>query len=330
MTDNTPAFLFLFLFMFLSGKVFADITKFQGHFVQGPESTVVKAAVSAITACASRLVSKKTRASALLSFERTRTSGQEVAEWLASYKLAHYTSTLDRLRLDTLRKISDMTSDDVLKVHQTFLAQNADMMQGQSLDIANLGDRIILGSAVKALKGDKRTRTITDKAFFFKDQKVKGFTVLTAQNQLELVFAKKRYHFTLVALFTFVAFPYNMYWALAYRDRQNYTPKTFSVTTYGAQISSDAGNWTDLPCIQSTGGACVFESSVLASQPDEIVQNLFDQPQLARYVKILPWTWSRMEETDKTGAGTIYAEMRVGIIGGSETGSLPFRVLAEG
>ena len=115
--------------MFLSGKVFADITKFQGHFVQGPESTVVKAAVSAITACASRLVSKKTRASALLSFERTHTSGKEVAEWLASYKLAHYTSTLDRLRLDTLRKISDMTSDDVLKVHQTFLAQNADLMQ---------------------------------------------------------------------------------------------------------------------------------------------------------------------------------------------------------
>jgi len=328
-TDNTPAFLFLFLFMFLSGKVFADITKFQGHFVQGPESTVVKAAVSAITACASRLVSKKTRASALLSFERTHTSGKEVAEWLASYKLAHYTSTLDRLRLDTLRKISDMTSDDVLKVHQTFLAQNADMMQGQSLDIANLGDRIILGSAVKALKGDKRTRTITDKAFFFKDQKVKGFTVLTAQNQLELVFAKKRYHFTLVAFFAWISL-YNMYWALAYRDRQNYTPKTFSVTTYGAQISPDAENWTDLPCIQSTGGACVFESSVLASQPDEIVQNLFDQPQLARYVKILPWTWSRMEETDKTGAGTIYAEMRVGIIGGSETGSLPFRVLAEG
>ena len=160
------------MFLFLLGKVFDAIKGFQGHFVQGAEATVLKAAVKEIADCASRLASKRTRANALVSFERKHTSGQEVAEWLASYKLAHYTSTLDRLRLDTLRKISDMTSDDVLKVHQTFLAQNADMMQGQSLDIANLGDRIISGSAVKALKGVKRTRTITDKAFFFKDQKV--------------------------------------------------------------------------------------------------------------------------------------------------------------
>ena len=203
------------------------------------------------------------------------------------------------------------------------------MLQGQSIDIANLGDRINLGSAVKSLKGDVRTRTISEKTFFFKDRMVGGFTVLTAQNQLELVFAKKRYHFILVSLFL-ATFVYNMYWALAYRDRQNYTPKTFSVTTYGVQLSADGGNWSDVPCPERTVGACVFESSILASQPDDIVRNLFDQPQLARYVRILPWTWSRMEEEDKSGAGKIYAEMRVGIIGGSEKGSLPFNVIADG
>ena len=214
-------------------------------------------------------------------------------------------------------------------MHQTFLAQNADMLQGQSIDIANLGDRINLGSAVKSLKGDKRTRTISEKVFFFKDRMVAGFTVLTAQNQLELVFAKKRYHFILVSLFL-ATFVYNMYWALAYRDRQNYTPKTFSVTTYGVQLSADGGNWSDVPCPERPVGACVFESSILASQPDDVVRNLFDQPQLARYVRILPWTWSKMDEEDKSGAGKMYAEMRVGVIGASEKGSLSFRIVADG
>jgi len=121
-----------------------------------------------------------------------------------------------------------------------------------------------------------------------------------------------------------------MYWALLYRDRQNYRPRTFSVTTYGVQLSQDAKNWSDIPCTDHAGGACVFESGILAAQPDEIVRNLFVQPELARYIKILPWTWSRMEEEENTGAGKIYAEMRLGIIGGSNTGSLSFRILTEG
>ena len=129
-----------------------------------------------------------------------------------------------------------------------------------------------------------------------------------------------------------------MYWALAYRDLQNHTQKTFSVMTYGVQLSQDGGNWSDLPCADRVGtcrapivSACIFESSVLASQPDEIVHNLFNEPQLARFVKILPWTWSRMEEKDLSlPDDTIYAEMRVGVIGVSRTGSVPFRLVADG
>jgi hypothetical protein len=312
--------------------VLFGITEFQGHFFHGPEATVVKTTVLVIAECAARVVSKKTRANALSSFERKYPSGQEVAEWLATHKLAHYTSTMDRLKLNSLRKISQMTSDDVLQVHMTFLAQNADMLQGQSIDIANLGDRISLDSAVNALKGDKRTRTISDKVFFFKDQMVAGFTVLTAQNQLELVFAKKRYHFVLVSFFL-VVFSYNVYWSLGIPNALmvlGIGAKTFSVTTYGVQLSADGGNWSDVPCPERPVGACVFESSILASQPDDIVRNLFDQPQLARYVRILPWTWSKMDEEDKSGAGKIYAEMRVGVIGASEKGSLSFRIVADG
>ena len=240
----------------------------------------------AIVECVTRVVAQKARANAQEFFQRKNSSGEEVAQWLANNKLAHYTSTIDTLRMNSLRKISEMTPDDVLNVHKTFLEQNADMMKGQFSDIANLGDRINLGSAVKALKGDKRTRSIEDQIFFSKDRKVAGFNVLSAQNQLELVFAKKRYHFFLVA-FMIGCCLYNVSNALAYWDRQNYTPKTFSVMRYGVQLSQDGGNWIDLSCADRTGVACIFESSVLASQPDKIVLNLFDQPQLARYVKIL-------------------------------------------
>ena len=49
--------------------------------------------------------------------------GEEVAEWLSSHKLAHFTSTFYAIKLNTLRKISEMTQDHVLKVHRTFLLQ---------------------------------------------------------------------------------------------------------------------------------------------------------------------------------------------------------------
>ena len=275
------------------------------------------------------MLAQKTRAVAQDTFQRKHPSGAEVSEWLANNKLAHYTSTLDGLGLNSLRKISEMTPEDVQNVHQTFLEQNSDMIQGLSLDIANLGDRINLGSAVEALNNDKRTMTLKDQVLFYKDPKVAGLNILMAQNQLELIFAKKRLHFLLIGIF-FVGSVYNMYWALMYRERQNYAPKTFSVTTYGVQLSHDATNWTDLPCADRTGGTCVFESSILASQPDAIVRHLFIQPEPVRYLKILPWTWSRMEEEDLSGAGKLHADMRVGIIGGSDTGSVPFRVLNDG
>ena len=54
---------------------------------------------------------------------------------------------------------------------------------------------------------------------------------------------------------------------------------------------------------------------------------------MARFLKIQPWTWSRMEEddlVDKESRPKQYGEMRLGIIGASNTGSIPYRVVAEG
>ena len=183
---------------------------------------------------------------------------------------------------------------------------------------------------MKELKGDKRTRTLADQVLYYKDRTVSGFNVLTAQNQLELVFTKKRYHATLVIFFVF-SFLYTLYWGMYYGDQLNYVPKTFSVTTYSLQISGDGSNWSDVKCGASV--ACVYETGQLVSEPDKVVRNVFPEAQVGRYIKVQPWTWSRMEEDDLLDAKSRYkqyAEMRLGIIGGSDTGSIPYRVVAEG
>jgi len=188
----------------------------------------------------------------------------------------------------------------------------------------------MLSSAVSDLKGDKITRTLAEQLLYYKDPTVSGFNTLTAQNQLELVFAKKRWHGLLVGFFLF-CFLYTGYWGLQYRDQLNYVPKTFSVTTYSIQISSDGRNWSDVTC--GAGVACVYESGVLVERPDEIVRNVFPETQMGRFLKIQPWTWSRMEEddlVDKESRPKQYGEMRLGIIGASDTGSIPYRVVGEG
>jgi hypothetical protein len=198
----------------------------------------------------------------------------------------------------------------------------------------------MLSAAVKELKGDKRTRTLADQLLYYKDPTVSGFNVLTAQNQLELVFAKKRYHGALVGAFV-LATLYTFYWGMEYRSQLNYAPKTFSVTTYSLQMSADGHNWSDVTCGAGAGqpapaAACVYESGVLAAKPDEVVRNVFPEAQVARFIKVQPWTWSRMEEDDLLAQSRYvtkykqYAEMRLGVIGGSDTGSIPYRVVAEG
>ena len=191
----------------------------------------------------------------------------------------------------------------------------------------------MLSSAVKSLKGDKRTRTVKEQVLFYKDPKVSGFNVLTAQNQLELVFAKKRYHGLVVVGMVLITI-YNLFWALTYRAHQiNSVPKTYSVTKYSMQLSADGGNWSDMTC--AAGLPCVFDSSTLAEKPDEIIRNVFLQEQLARFIKVLPWTWSNMEEEDLLGLTAEsrpkrFPDIRLGVIGGSDTGSIPYRVLKEG
>ena len=103
--------------------MYVDITKYQGHFLQGLESAAIPAAVSTMVDCANRVISQAMRARAEESFHKLYPQGEEVAEWLSSHKLAHFTSTFAGLKLNTLRKISEMTQDDVHKIHRTFLLQ---------------------------------------------------------------------------------------------------------------------------------------------------------------------------------------------------------------
>ena len=104
-------------------QVYNDIKKFQGHFLQGQESTAVPLAVCKVVECANQYISQAIRSRAEETFHKMYPQGEEVAEWLSSHKLAHFTSTFSALKLNTLRKISEMTQEDVLKVHRTFLLQ---------------------------------------------------------------------------------------------------------------------------------------------------------------------------------------------------------------
>ena len=142
----------------------------------------------------------------------------------------------------------------------------------------------MLSSAVSELKGDKITRTLADQLLYYKDPTVSGFNILTAQNQLELVFAKKRYHGLLVGFFVW-CFLYTGYWGLQYRDQLNYVPKTFSVTTYSVQVSGDGRNWSDVTCGAGVAWACAMVAFVAARAPLRVLRRCFGRVAAAGAVR---------------------------------------------
>lgn len=108
--------------------------------MQGLEGAAIQEVTAVTIECANRVVSQTMRTRAEKTFRKQYPQGEEVAEWLLANKLAHFTSTFDGLELNTLRKISTMTTEDVHKVHRTFLLQNPDLTLGHSVETANLGD----------------------------------------------------------------------------------------------------------------------------------------------------------------------------------------------
>jgi hypothetical protein len=111
--------------------------------------------------------------------------------------------------------------------------------------------------------------------------------------------------------------------AVDFSQDLNYTLKTRSIMTYGVQVSSNGTNWRSVSC---GADPCTFDTKALASQPDDVVENLFPHHEEARFVKILLATWEGMQE----GSGGRGGDMRLGILGVHGGGSLSYRVSSGG
>ena len=151
-------------------KILSDITQFQGFFLQGIAYDAVKGAVQYIHACVSRLVQEQGGRQQLEQLQFSTPQGEEVFQYLLVKTLSCYGSTLARNRLNSLRKVSQLKSHQLDKLHEEFCATCS--IAGDA-SASQLGRRVALGEAVEALKGNPRTNTLKKQLYDFSDPKVK-------------------------------------------------------------------------------------------------------------------------------------------------------------
>ena len=308
---------------FCSGlaQIVDDVLKSQGHFVHGPESSAVKGAVKAIHECAARLIAGKVFNKSIENFLFSTPQGEEVYTWLAEQGLSQYTSSFVSLHLTSLRKVSRMTSTDLAAVHFKFRSSTA--IADVTLENEDVGRRVFLEEAVQSLRSDPRTKTLREQLDDYCDPKVSSFNLLCANHQLEILMAKHWWRYFAVATFGVIGL-YQLAWSVISLLHFMHLTQTSSVSTYGVQLSDNGTVWSSVVCNDRTGDPCVFDSSILASRPEEVVTSLFPQQRKARFLRILAGTWSRIYN------GTA-PDMRVGILGAlGREGTLRYQVLSEG
>ncbi len=289
--------------------------------MHGPESSAVKGAVKAINECTARLIAGKAANKSIENFKFTTPQGEEVCNWLAERGISQYTSVFVALRLDSLRKVSRMTPDDLATVHLKFCSSTA--IADVTPENQDVGRRISLEEAVQSLRGNPITKTLQDQLDDYRDPKVSGLNLIGSNHQLEVFMAKGGWRY----FFIVVLFACGLYWSynsvLVLLQLMELT-KASSVLTYGVQLSKDGNVWNSVVCNDRGGGPCVFESSILASRPGEVVTSLFPQQQEARYLKILAGTWQEIYNRKAP-------DMRLGILGalGHES-TLRYQVVSDG
>jgi len=253
--------------------------------------------------------------------------GEEVVQWLSQHSLSHLTSTFVRNKLNSLRKVSRMSREDVSRVHQEFCANTA--VGDASVDSAQVGGLVLLVTAVQSLEDDPRAKTLKERLRNFRDPTVSGLNLIGAQNQLEVVMAKKKWLGMFVFFFTLQTIFYSI-GAVHAMNLLSYTAQTRSVLTYSVQVSNNARAWRDVSC---EGSPCIFDSSALVAQQDTVVSTLFPQQELARYIQILPATWEGQNWNGKTFGlreGAAGADLRVGFLEGIGQSKLNYRLVTEG
>jgi hypothetical protein len=119
-------------------QILQDVLKNQGHFLRGPESSAIKTAVKAIHECAERFVSEQDNLKLVEIFQLTTPQGQEVLEWLSSWMLSRYAHVFARNQLDSLRKVAQLTTEEISKINTEYyssLAGHADSQIGGRISV---------------------------------------------------------------------------------------------------------------------------------------------------------------------------------------------------
>ena len=307
--------------------VIDSVTQFQGHILQGNAYESVKGAAQSIFECTVRLVQERRERRAVETFKFSTPQGQEVYEWLAENRLLPFACIFAQNKLNSLRKVSHLTHKEVVEINIELYARQK--REDDAL-VQQHGTRVALGDAIDRLKRDPRTKTIQEQMEGYKDSKVSTVNLLGAQNQVSAFIKKKHwvYLWTLVWLFFTV---WNWWYFVDLMQELSYTtqnPPMGSVMTYGVQVRNDTTQWRYVLCKDNHGDPCVFDSRITATgaQAGSLLP-LFPRQEEARFVKILPYTWIGMHNSNTGRRG---ADMRLGIIGVSDRGTLDYRVLSDG
>ena len=95
-------------------EIMSGMTASQGHFLMGPASDAVDAAVASIHKCAQRVVEEQAASSRLVEgLQFSTPQGQEVLEWLAERMVSQYSHVFAHNKLDSLCKVSRLSAEQI-------------------------------------------------------------------------------------------------------------------------------------------------------------------------------------------------------------------------
>ncbi len=102
--------------------------------------------------------------------------GQEVVDWLHAHALSDYAATFARLQLDSLHKVSKLSPAQIVAVCEAAEEDEigAKCVTGHATTFP-VGVRIVLEEAVKSLKRDPRSLTLSQRLSCFTDAHSCGF-----------------------------------------------------------------------------------------------------------------------------------------------------------
>lgn len=132
----------------------------QGHFLRGPPYEAITTAAQGIYDCALRCVHEARGRSEVEHARFSTPQGEEVYQWLSSVRLLQFAPILARNKLDSLRKVSHLTQDEIVKINEELYASHKN-----DDGLAQHGSRISLGDAIETLKADPRTRTLKERSY---------------------------------------------------------------------------------------------------------------------------------------------------------------------